>query len=85
MQYWLLLITLISTMAWGQVTTYNLNNDTATHGFSLPISCPLATGGNCHNAGTQNNQATVGPILSGLSATSRNHRAFLTLSAQGGS
>ena len=60
MQYWLLLITLMGTMAWGQVTTYNLNNDNATHGFSLPIPCPSTTGGNCQNAGTQNNQATVG-------------------------
>src|SRR5208283_1498884 len=57
---YLVLILTLSMIGSAQVTTYNLNNDTATHGFSLPLPCPSTTGGNCHNSGTQNNQATVG-------------------------
>src|SRR5208337_1976488 len=47
-------------VGWSQVTTYNINNDIAAHTFTLPIPCPSTTGGNCHNSGTQNNQATIG-------------------------
>src|SRR5208283_5990865 len=57
---YLVLILTLSMIGSAQVTTYNLNNDAATHGFSLPIPCPSTTGGNCHNSGTQNNQATIG-------------------------
>ncbi|MGA9567693.1 MAG: hypothetical protein WBS19_19360, partial [Candidatus Korobacteraceae bacterium] len=60
MRYWLLLITLISTMGWGQVTTYNFYNGTAAETFTLPLPCPSTTAGNCHNSGTQNNQASTG-------------------------
>src|SRR5271166_2321573 len=60
MRYYCLLLIMLSTMGWGQVTTYNLNNDTATHGFSLPLPCPSTTGGNCHDSGSQSNQAAVG-------------------------
>ncbi len=60
MKYLVIFMLAVGIAGWGQATTYNLNNDTATHGFSLPLPCPSTTGGNCNNLGTQNNQAYVG-------------------------
>ena len=62
MRFWftVLIVMVVGVAGFGQAATFLLNNDTSTHGFSLPLPCPSTNPGDCHNVGTLNNQALNG-------------------------